>query len=51
MDRQKNKVSIAHTYHAGKSCSKFGLIPLSGLGGGSVKADGRTNGRTDGQTE
>ena len=49
-DRQKNNVVIAHPYHAGKSCSKFGLIPPSGLGG-SVRADGQTNGRTGGRTD
>ena len=42
-DRQKNNVALAHPYHAGKSCSKFGLIPPSGLGEGSVRADSRTN--------
>ena len=47
---RKNNVAIAHPYHAGESCSKFGLIPPSGLRGGSMRADGRTNGRTDGKT-
>ena len=27
-------VALAHPYHVRKSCSKFGQIPLSGLGGG-----------------
>ena len=25
--RWKNNVALAHPYHEGKSCSKFGLIP------------------------
>ena len=43
MHRQKNNVALAHPYHEGKSCSKFCLIPPSGLGGDSVM-----KGRTDG---
>ena len=31
-DGQKNNVALAHPYHEGKSCSKFGYIPPSGLG-------------------
>ena len=46
-DGQTEKyVAITHPYYAGKSCSKFGLIPPSGLGGNSV-----TDGWTDGQTQ
>ena len=44
--RVKNDVALAQPYHAEKSCSKFGLIQLSGLGG-----DSETNGRTDRQTD
>ena len=43
MDGGKNNVALAHPYHIGKSCSKFGLILLSGLGGDSM-----TDGQTDG---
>ena len=32
-----------HPYHAGKSCSKFGLILPSGLGGESVTDRGIRN--------
>ena len=46
---EKNNVGIAHPYHAEKSCNKFGFIPPNGLGGDSVRADGRTNGWTDRQ--
>ena len=63
IDGKNMYIALAHPYHAGKPCSKFGLIPSSGLGcaedaglippsglgGGSVRADGRTNGRTDGK--
>ena len=35
-DRWENDVVFTHPYHVGKSCSKFGLIPLSSLGGDSV---------------
>ena len=34
--RKKNIIAVAHPYHEGKSCSKSGLIPPSGLGGDSV---------------
>ena len=35
-DAQKNNAALAHPYHEGKRCSKFGRIPPSGLGGDSV---------------
>ena len=45
-DRKTNN-ALVHPHQAGKSFSKFALFPPSGLGGGSVRADGRTNGRTE----
>ena len=36
MERRKNNVALAHPYPKGKSCSKFGYIPPSGLGRNSV---------------
>ena len=36
MDKQKNNVVLAHPFHEGKCCSKFALIPPSGLGGERV---------------
>ena len=41
----KNNVALAHNCHAGKSCSKFGLILPRGLG------DSVTNGWTDGRRD
>ena len=38
----KINVDLAHPYDAGKSCSKFGLIPTSGLGG-DILTGGRTH--------
>ena len=43
MDGQKNNVALAHSYHVGKSYSKFGKIPPSGSRGDSVTADGWTD--------
>ena len=40
----KINVALAHPYHAGKSCSKFGYIPHSGLGGGNGVMYGLTDG-------
>ena len=45
-DAQKNNAALAHLYHEGKRCSKFGRIPPSGLGGDSV-----TEGWNDGRME
>ena len=47
MDARKSNVTLAHPYHEGKLCSKFGRIPPCGLGGDSV-TDGQAVGRTDG---
>ena len=33
---RKNNVALAHLYHEGKWCSKFGSIPPGGLGENSV---------------
>ena len=35
-DARKNNVALAHNYHEGKRCSKFGRTPPSGLGRDSV---------------
>ena len=42
-----DRLPLAHSYHEGKWCRKFGWIPPSGLGGDSV-TDRRTD---DGRTE
>ena len=45
-DRRTNNIAFADPYHAGKSCSKFGLIPPGGLRRASVPVgltDRRTN--------
>ena len=34
--RRKNNIALGHPYYEGKSCSKFGEILPSGLGGDSV---------------
>ena len=44
--RWKNNIALAQPYHKGKSCSKFGQIPPSGLGG-----DGLTDRQMDRETE
>ena len=36
LERWKNNVALAHPYHEGKSCSKFGRILPSALGGDSM---------------
>ena len=45
--------ALPHTYHEGRPCGKFGLIPPSGLGGDIVMDrwtdDGRMDGRTHGK--
>ena len=41
--RMENNVTLAHCNHEGKWCSKFGLIPPSGLGGDSVADRRRTD--------
>ena len=47
MDEWMEKtVALAQSYHTRKSCSKFGYVPPSALGGDSV-----TNGRADRSAE
>ena len=39
----ETNVALEHPYHEGKSCSRFGQIPSTGLGGDRVM-DGRADG-------
>ena len=45
----KNNVALAPPYHVGKSHTKFGYIPPSGLGGDTIM-DRWTDGQTEGKT-
>ena len=47
LDEQKINVALAHPYHEGKWCSKFGCIPPSGLGGDSMTDRWTDDGRTE----